>query len=73
VAEQLAIRPLPSYGRFVQRRVKRMGLDERRGFALGIDAVTAPAIMRRVLDHRRAHWIQFDVAMTLQKIAFLLQ
>ena len=67
-AKHGAISFLPCRRRAPQRCVERVGRDERVGLPEPIGAVAGPAVVRRLLYHRRAHGIEFDVAHAFQQV-----
>ena len=42
------------------------------GLPQGIVPITAPAVMRRIINHSGAHRVEFDVALTAKQIGFSL-
>ena len=73
MAEQLAVRRLPTFRIAAKCQKRFMTGQERALLTLRVGPVARPAILARMFHHAGPHRIQLDVALTRQQIVLLLR
>jgi len=69
-AEEIPVGGLPVLCAPAQRQIQRMRGDAVVALSQGMVAIARPAVMRRIVDHRRPYGVELNVSLTGQQVGF---